>query len=236
MTIQGTDYPLASPDAPCFGPAVRGWVQSANGYDAFLEPPIATTRQHIKQLQRFLRAPDPEVVYQGIILAQSLGEPAIYDALLEGTRLLESATVIDKVPFTSIVPGRRLLSPKRTLNLRVGAVLALIADAPPGVAVADRIRPRLTRLILHGGKGGQAGLWQPRPRHRPAPARRADSAAPQPPARARDPRPACRADPPQAPLPARAASPVCRGSPRSSSKASAIVPDSVRNNDRGCFF
>lgn len=119
---------------------------------------IATTRQNIQQLQRFLKAPDPAVVYQGITLARSLAEPDIYAALLAGTRLLERSVLIDKVPFATVVPGRMLLGPGRTLALRTAATLALIALAPPGVAVSDRIRPQLSRLILRGAEAG-AGLW-----------------------------------------------------------------------------
>lgn len=112
-------------------------------------------------LLRLLRARDPDLVDQGVALAVALGDPLLFDSLLEGVEYGEYSNrgrFRDSDRRWIIVPNALFSGSRSTQPLLDRAMLGLIALAPPESVVASELRDRIHDLWLGGLENGGASL------------------------------------------------------------------------------
>lgn len=116
----------------------------------------SSAREQLAQLRELLRADDPDVVRQGLMLFEALDDPALADGLLRGVRVepvpaLPSPRhpqLFGRTTYQRLVPnaafrGRRTDGPRLERLL-----LSVVARAPAGSRIADHLRAELRRLRL----------------------------------------------------------------------------------------
>jgi Leucine-rich repeat (LRR) protein len=112
-------------------------------------------------LLRLLRARDPDLVDQGVALAVALGDPQLFDSLLEG---VEYGEYSNRSRFRDgdrrwiFVPNALFSGSRSSQPLLDRAMLGLIALAPPESVVATELRRRVHDLWLGGSETDHTSL------------------------------------------------------------------------------
>ncbi len=112
-------------------------------------------------LLRLLRARDPDLVDQGVALAVALGDPQLFDSLLDGVEYGEFSNrgrFRDSDRRWIFVPNALFSGSRSTQPLLDRAMLGLIALAPPESVVASELRDRVHDLWLGGLESTGASL------------------------------------------------------------------------------
>ena len=117
-----------------------------------------------RKLERLLRSLDPVVVDQGVMAADALGDPALFDHLLADVQVLRPKENLPPMPsrarealalavaLPTLLPGPRFDGPGPDMPARQRALLGLLAVAPADSREAQRIR-RVRRLWVYGHRG-----------------------------------------------------------------------------------
>jgi hypothetical protein len=99
----------------------------------------AELKKALVKLRKIFKSTDPEVIDQGVKLAASLGEPAIFETLLEGCCINENGELCGKRTFSR---SKKSEKGREMRPLLARALIGLIAAIPKGCDVD----PSLTKV------------------------------------------------------------------------------------------
>ena len=113
---------------------------------------MTDARKTLAQLKKLLFTRDPEVTAQGVELLRSLGDPALFDALLAGvTWSCPTSTDPARPLWGTFTVGGPCGNAPTTGRFDLMVALALLGAAPPESAVAAKLVASVTSLMLDRG-------------------------------------------------------------------------------------